>query len=275
MVRKRRRIKWKNVFLFLMIIVFFIMFIMSIKNIGKWLLDSKKTSNQLDKIEEKVTIKTTDEKDTEIIEQEQEIEDNDPYWDYIKMNLIDVDFNNLKDVNPNTVGWIQVNGTNINYPFVQTNDNSFYLNHSFDKSYNKAGWVFLDYRNNKNINDKNTIIYAHGRVDNLMFGSLRKVLTNGWLNNKDNYVIKLSTDKENTLWQVFSVYRIPTTSDYLKIEFENNDEFKDFLELLLNRSAFNFNTSIDKNDKILTLSTCYNDNDKVVLHAKLIKQSKK
>lgn len=251
------------------------MFIMSIKNIGKWLLDSKKTSNQLDKIEEKVTIKTPDEKDTEIIEQEQEIEDNDPYWDYIKMNLIDVDFNNLKDVNPNTVGWIQVNGTNINYPFVQTNDNSFYLNHSFDKSYNKAGWVFLDYRNNKNINDKNTIIYAHGRIDNLMFGSLRKVLTNGWLNNKDNYVIKLSTDKENTLWQVFSVYRIPTTSDYLKIEFENNDEFKNFLELLLNRSTFNFNTSIDKNDKILTLSTCYNDNDKVVLHAKLIKQSKK
>ena len=46
-----------------------------------------------------------------------------------------------------------------------------------------------------------------------MFGSLRKILTNGWLNKQENFVIKLSTEKENTLWQVFSVYKIPTTND--------------------------------------------------------------
>lgn len=275
MVRKRRKIKWKNVFLFLIIVVCFIILFISSKNIVIWLLDSKSTIKQLNDIENKVSIKTPDEENIEIIEQEQEIKDTDPYWDYIKMKLIDVDFSDLKNINPNTVGWIQVNGTNINYPFVQATDNNFYLNHSFDKSYNKAGWVFLDYRNDIKSSNKNTIIYAHGRIDNTMFGSLRKVLTNGWLNNKDNYVIKLSIDKENTLWQVFSVYRIPTTSDYLQINFKNNEEFLKFAEILLNRSAFNFNTSINKNDKILTLSTCYNDNEKVVLHAKLIKQSKK
>ena len=49
-----------------------------------------------------------------------------------------------------------------------------------------------------------------------MFGTLRKVLNNGWLNNTDNLVIKISTETENSLWQIFSVYHIPATNDYLK-----------------------------------------------------------
>ena len=73
------------------------------------------------------------------------------------MNLIDVDFTELKKVNSDVKGWIQVNGTNINYPFVQTKDTKFYLNHSFDKKYNDAGWVFLDYRNNIDLSNKNNI----------------------------------------------------------------------------------------------------------------------
>ena len=137
------------------------------------------------------------------------------------MNIINVDFNSLKRTNPDVVGWLKVNGTNINYPFVQSSDNDYYLTHSFNKSYNGAGWVFLDYRNN-GTNNKNTIIYAHGRSNKTMFGTLKNVLNNGWLNNTNNYVIKISTETENSLWQIFSVYRIPTTSDYLQTNF--NDE---------------------------------------------------
>lgn len=184
------------------------------------------------------------------------------------MNLINVDFNELKSINSNTKGWIQVNGTNINYPFVLATDNKYYLTHSFDKSYNGAGWVFLDYRNNINELSKNTIIYAHGRLDTTMFGSLKS----GWLNNSNNYVVKLSTEYENTLWQVFSVYHIPTTSDYIKVDFNSNDDFINWTTMLFNRSTYNFNTNVSGNDNILTLSTCYNDNEKVVLHAKLIKR---
>ena len=275
MKKKKRKIKWKSIFLFIFIVCCFTGIIISAGNIIKWFIDSNSIDKQLNTIEKEIKIKEVEDKETKKIQQEENIPKSDPYWDYIKMNLIDVDFSELKKSNSNTVGWIQVNGTNINYPFVQTNDNSFYLSHSFDKSYNKGGWVFLDYRNDIKALNKNTIIYAHGRLDNTMFGSLRKALTNGWLNNKDNHVIKLSTEKENTLWQVFSVYRIPTTSDYLKVEFSNDESFLEFANMLLNRSAHNFNTTINENDKILTLSTCYNDNDKVVLHAKLIKQSKK
>ena len=200
---------------------------------------------------------------------------SNPYWNYIKMNMMDVKFNKLKEINDEVVGWIKVNGTNINYPFVKHTDNDYYLNKSFDKSYNEAGWVFMDYRNNEKEFDKNTILYAHGRYDNTMFGTLKNVLNNNWIKDSNNYIIKISTENENTLWQVFSVYHIKTTSDYLKINFNKEDEYKEFLNMLIKRSAYDFNTSIDENDKILTLSTCFNNSEKMVMHAKLIKKMTK
>jgi len=95
------------------------------------------------------------------------------------MNLINVDFNELKKINSNTKGWIQVNDNNINYPFVQTKDNKYYLTHSFDKSYNGNEWVFLNYRNNINVLSKYTIIYAPSRNNKTMFRSLKNILKSG------------------------------------------------------------------------------------------------
>lgn len=271
-IRKKRKIKWKNVFLALFVLICLVGLGTSLFNIIKWKIEAKTTNNQIEtaqKVVKPVEIINNDK--IEIIEQEKVPLDN-PYWEYVQMNLIDVDFNDLKNINPSTIGWIQVNGTNINYPFVQTNDNKYYLNHSFNKSKNSAGWVFMDYRNNISVLDKNTIIYAHGRLDNTMFGSLKNILTSGWLNNKNNYIVKLSTEYENNLWQVFSVYKIKTTNDYLQISFISNESFLEFTDKLIKRSDFNFNTKVNENDKILTLSTCYNEKEKVVLHAKLIKR---
>ena len=269
-----KKIKRKNIIFLIIFILSMLCIIVSIIYIIRWKNDNNKTEKLTLDIEQMTKIEEVIESDTfiEIIEQSEEIPDINPYWDYIKMNLINVDFNELKKVNSETVGWIQVNGTNINYPFVQTTDNQYYLTHSLDNSYNSAGWVFLDYRNNLSTLDKNTIIYAHGRLDRTMFGSLKNILESGWLNNTNNYVIKLSTEYENTLWQVFSVYHIDTTNDYIRINFKNSENFLEFANMLLERSAYNFNTKVSENDNILTLSTCYNDKEKVVLHAKLIKK---
>jgi sortase B len=273
MKKKKLKPKWKNIILLIIILVCIITLFISTKDIIKWMIDSNKTEEQIEKITEMVEIEEVEESEnTEIIEQKEEPPKENPYWDYIKMNMINVNFNDLKQKNPDTKGWIQVNGTNINYPFVQTNNNEFYLNHTFNKTYNSAGWVFLDYRNNINELSKNTIIYAHGRLDTTMFGSLKNILSSGWLNNTTNYVVKLSTETENTLWQVFSIYHIPTTNDYIKVNFSSTNEFTKWSKMLLKRSAHNFNTTINENDKVLTLSTCFNDKEKVVLHAKLIKK---
>lgn len=275
MKKRKIKIKWKNIILILIIITSSITLLISIFNIIKWKIDSDKTNYEITNIQENINVEEIqDTENTEIIEPIIEVPKENPYWDYINMNMINVDFSDLKRTNPDVVGWLKVNGTNINYPFVQSSDNDYYLTHSFNKSYNGGGWVFLDYRNN-GTNNKNTIIYAHGRSDKTMFGTLKNVLNNGWLNNTNNYVIKISTETENSLWQIFSVYRIPTTSDYLQTNFNDETEYQNFLDMIKDRSSHNFDTNVASTDNILTLSTCYNNSDKIVVHAKLIKKENK
>lgn len=275
--RKRKRKKKKNTtWIFVILFSIFISIIVfCLIKIFIWGKDNKDTSKVINDITNAVNVTLRDDDDnTELVNDTNEEETSD-YWYYIKFPLIDVDITELKEKNSDTVGWINVNNTNINYPFVQTKDNSYYLNHSFDKKYNEAGWVFLDYRNNNDLNNKNTILYAHSRLDKTMFGSLSKVLKSSWYNNKDNHIIRLSTDTENTLWQIFSVYKIPEESYYITTNFNNNEEYSKFLNTIKQRSIHNFNTNLDTNDKILTLSTCYSDTERTVVHAKLIKRSPK
>lgn len=271
---KKRKIKWLNLIILIILLTCSVSLTISIANIIKWNIDKNNTEERVQEIKKIIEIEEIpDTETTEIIAQSQELQKTNHYWEYIKMNMIYVDFSELKLINSDVKGWIQVNGTNINYPFVQAKDNKYYLTHSFDKLYNQAGWVFLDYRNNIQSLNKNTIIYAHGRLDTTMFGSLKNIVKSNWYNNPNNYVIKLSDEFENTLWQVFSVYYIESTSDYLQINFNNDNEYQEFLNKLINRSVFNFNTTINSTDNILTLSTCYNKTEKVVMHAKLIKRA--
>lgn len=275
--KKNQRKKKKNTtWIFIILFSIFISIIVfCLIKIFIWGKDNKDTSKVINDINNIVNVTLREDDDnTELVNDTNE-EKNSDYWYYIKFPLIDVDITELKEKNSDTVGWINVNNTNINYPFVQTKDNSYYLNHSFNKKYNEAGWVFLDYRNNKNLNNRNTILYAHSRLDKTMFGSLSKVLKSSWYNNKDNHIIRLSTDTENTLWQIFSVYKIPEESYYITTNFNNNEEYTKFLNTIKQRSIHNFNTNLDANDKILTLSTCYSDTERTVVHAKLIKRSPK
>lgn len=269
----KENFKFTDLIVIVIMILCIIGIIWTTTYIVSWNRDKNKTDRIISDLQNETKVEEIQDNNIEVNTDQENIEKSDPYWNYMKMNLINVNFDNLKTINNETRGWIQVNGTNINYPFVQTVDNEYYLTHSFDKSNNSAGWIFMDYRNDINDLNKNTIIYAHGRYDGTMFGTLKNILSNNWLNNNNNHVVKLSTEYENSLWQVFSVYKIPTTSDYLAVEF--NDNFIDFTTMLINRSVFDFNTTVNEDDKIITLSTCYNNNEKIVLHAKLIKREAK
>lgn len=238
--------------------------------IYKWNNDNKKTQKQEKVIKEEIKVKEIPASNDDTLVNAPDDKNND-YWNYIKLPLINVDFNELLQKNSDTVAFLKVNGTNINYPVVQSTDNSYYLTHSYDKSKNEAGWVFLDYRNDINDLSQNTIIFAHGRWDTTMFGSLKNVFKNDWYNKTDNYVVHLSTPTYNSLWQVFSVYSIPTETYYLTSSFGTTTSYQNFINNIVKRSKWQFNAEVNTNDKILTLSTCYNEKEKVVLHAKLIK----
>lgn len=269
--KKKRRLKkwvWQ-----LLMIFFLIMLTISSVSILFWLKDNDKTSKVIDDIDEITKIEEVDENLTELVNED--IDKESDYWYYIRFPLIDVDISALKEKNADTIGWINVNNTNINYPFVQSSDNEYYLTHSFDKTYNEAGWVFLDYRDNKDLSSKNNILYAHSRLDKTMFGTLKKTLKSDWYQNKDNHIIKISTETENTLWQIFSVYDIPDETYYITTAFSSDLEFETFLNNIKGRSLYNFNASLTKDDRILTLSTCYSKSKRAVVHAKLIKRSQK
>lgn len=262
-----------NFIFYFLFITCLIVFLYNFLSIIKWDKENRKTQDKVNSILDIVEInEVKDENNNKIILVGSDDEDeNSNYWYFASMNMIDVNFDELLIQNDDTIGWIMVPGTNINYPFVQSNDNKFYLNHSFDKTYNDAGWVFLDYRNNFDLS-KNNILYAHARADKTMFGSLRNTLKDDWLNNKDNHVIKISTVKENSLWQIFSIYSLETESYYITTDFKNDDEFSQYIKKSLERSRYNFNVNLNKDDTILTLSTCHGENKKFVVQAKLIKK---
>lgn len=258
-----------------LLILFISIFTSSLFKLFEWYQDSKKTTENIKEIEDVVNVEEVVEGSLgemiELVNVPEETKSD--YWYYIKFPLIQVDFNELVKKNSDTVAWIQVNNTNINYPVVKGVDNDYYLNRSYDKKANDAGWVFMDYRNSGTLNDKNTIIYAHNRKDSTMFGSLKNVFKVDWYNNKDNHIIKMSTPTENSLWQIFSVYKIEAESYYITTDFNTDESYLDFLNTLKKRSVYRFDSSLNINDSILTLSTCYSNNERTVVHAKKIKKS--
>lgn len=180
-------------------------------------------------------------------------------------------FDNLIKINSETVGWLTINNTTIDYPIVKHNDNTYYLSKDFYQSNNTNGWLFMDYRNNIDELDDNTIIYGHETDLKIMFGDLKKVLNKTWYMNNTNQIITFNTLNENLSFQIFSIYTINNTDDYLYNKFYDNNERINFYTKLKNRSIYNFNVAITDADKILTLSTCYKNDKKLVVHAKLIK----
>lgn len=219
--------------------------------IYKWYKD--KTNNN--KIVEQI-------RDTVIVEEKNEDENKEESK---------VDFNKLKEQNSDAVAWIKVNNTNIEYPVVKGSNNSFYLNHNFEKSNNSAGWIFADYRNKFDNTDKNIVIYGHNMKDNSMFGSLKNILNSEWYDNEENTNITLYTENEKCIYKVFSIYEIESENYYIKTEFSDDNNFEQFVKTIKKRSIKEFNIDVSKDDNILTLSTCANNNKyRVVLHAKKI-----
>lgn len=270
----------KNIKMFLLII-FGIGLISSIYNISLWLIDNYHTKKVTKLIKDATIIiendtdvkedKTSNEPTYELVNKPDDL--NDSYYEYTEVPFLKIGFDDLKKINSDVVSYISIPGTSINYPVVQSSDNEFYLTHSFDKKYNQAGWIYMDYRNDPYDYGKNTVIYGHRRKDGSMFASLNNLLKKDWFNDKSNRIIKLSNEKENSIWQIFSVYKIHEESYYIMTKFKTDDIYQEFLDTIKKRSIFDFKTGININDKILTLSTCYDLNgNRIVVHAKLIKK---
>ena len=180
-------------------------------------------------------------------------------------------FEKLKEINNDTVGWLTVNNTKIDYPVVQATDNDYYLYRDYYKNKNRHGWIYMDYRNNIEDLSDNTIIFGHNLANQKMFGTLRYVTNPSWYKKSSNQTITFNTTKANMKWQIISIYKIPVTNDYLVANFASSEDKLNFLDMITQRSIYDFNATYDENTKIITLSTCSNGSkDRLVVHAKLI-----
>ena len=196
--------------------------------------------------------------------------------DYIKIESDNedyyVDFESLKQKNPDTIAYLRVNNTNIDYVVVKTDNNEYYLNHNFNKENNVAGWIFANYLNKFDESDKNIVIFGHNTKDGSMFGTLKNILNKNWYENNDNRKILLITEKDVYFYEIFSCYSIVPEDFYIKANFKDDNDFLDFINILKKRSIYDFNIDVGVNDNILTLSSCMQQGKKrVVLHARLIK----
>ena len=130
-------------------------------------------------------------------------------------------YDKLLEINSDMVGWLKVNNTKIDYPIVKGSNNSYYLNHNFYKNYEYNGWVFMDYRNNIEDMDTNTILFAHNRYySGVMFGTLNNVTKESWYTNESNLYITFNTLYKKMKWKIFSIYGIDVTNDYLYTNFK-------------------------------------------------------
>ncbi len=182
----------------------------------------------------------------------------------------DINIMTLKEINPNIVAWLIVDGTNINYPIVKTDNNDYYLSHDIHNNYSIGGWTFMDFRNKIDMSDYNTIFYGHNLYNKTAFGSISNIFTDKWYNNS-NHRIRVITENENYTYEIFSVYYSDPNNDYLTTGFLDGNAYLEFANQMKNKSKYNFNVELNQNDKMITLSTCTNDDKgRKVIHAKKV-----
>lgn len=160
----------------------------------------------------------------------------------------------LKEINKDIVGWINIPNTNIDYPLLQCSNNEYYLQYSYNEKWNDAGSIYLDYRNADDFTDQNTVIYGHARYDGSMFAQVL------YYKKQSQYekapFITIVLEGKVYYYQIFSANILEATADYRKKDYGSS--FTSFIKEMRSSSMIKSAAKVDKNSKIITLSTCTN-----------------
>jgi sortase B len=174
-------------------------------------------------------------------------------------------FEELYKLNPEVVGWIEIPNSSVNYPALQTKDNSFYLNHDYMKNKSETGAIFVDYRYNliKDGTPDNTIIYGHNTLDGTFFGALHQYKKLNYI--KTHPIIKFNTLYEENQYKIFACFFANVEPEHdngvvfdyhNRILFSSEADFKSFYDEVMKRSYYNTDVDVKYGDELLTLSTC-------------------
>lgn len=165
-----------------------------------------------------------------------------------------VDFDALHEINPDIVGWLFCEDTEINYPVVQTDDNDYYLKHLFNRDYNANGCLFLDYRVSGDFSDSHSIIYGHNMDSGSMFSSLEEYKNQEYYDAHPQLL--LVTPEADLQIKLFVGYVASVDDNAWNVDFMNESEFDSWLSSTLGKSTFKSSISPSTTNRIITLSTC-------------------
>lgn len=184
-------------------------------------------------------------------------------------------FDELLKQNDQVVGWITIEDTQIDYPILQSDNNTDFLTKNFYGNESIAGSIFLDYRNDITASDPNVIVYGHRMKDGSMFQHLIKFLDKDFFESHQTFTFDTLYDSYEA--EVFAVYKTLTDFNYIQTDFSSDQEYEQLLEDIQDRSIYQTDVDVNAASQIITLSTCdstLDPNDgRLVVHAKLMKQS--
>lgn len=184
---------------------------------------------------------------------------------------VQINFEDLSNINSDIVAWIVIDGTNINYPIVQTSNNTYYLKHSFYKKYSNYGTIYMDATANKDFTSMNTFIYGHYTANKSMFGELGNFMKQSFYD--EHPYITIYTPYKTLKAKIFSVHVDDASSDSYQMDYTTNEAFKNYIDLMKNKSVINSDVEINSTiDKIITLYSCsretnYQKQDRYYIHA--------
>lgn len=188
---------------------------------------------------------------------------------------LDINFDALKEENEDVVAWLYSEGTVINYPVVQGDDNAYYLYRLVDGTWNSKGSLFVDYRCEKPFVDFNTVIYGHRMNDGSMFRSLLECRDSpGYYD--AHRTMELATPDAYYRVKVFGAATIPADSDMYRFDFSSDSEKGSYIDWIRENneipSGGGSEVEVSASDKIVMLSTCTYEFDdaRLVVWGKLV-----
>ena len=160
----------------------------------------------------------------------------------------------LTDLNPDVIGWIEIPDTKVDYPVMQSEDNQYYINHTFYKTENPAGSVYMEAENQKDFSDLVTFLYGHRMRDNSMFGTLKYYVDYDYW--QDHPQIYISTYEEELVYDIFSVHQAEISEETYTLFFSEGDAYEAYLKREKEKSWYDTGIEVDKKDRVLILVTC-------------------
>lgn len=210
-------------------------------------------------IEEKNAGKEYEKLQQEVVKEEPKpVEEPEP--EPVSKVEIPIDFAALQQQNPDVYAWIQVPGTEVDYPILQSsNDNTYYLNHTIDGEEKKEGAIFTENYNTKTFEDPNTVIYGHDMKNGSMFQSIHKYMDRSFFDN-NRYIVIYMPD-QILHYKIFAAYLTDNKHLLMNYNFWSKDEYQQYLNSIFSMRDMNAfidtSTEVTTEDKIITLSTCY------------------